>query len=59
MQGRGIRSESQDSRSPDSACSLGYDSREPSPDCVLDGEGNNNKRQNKGDAVKVVPMYLI
>nr|XP_015803625.2 mitogen-activated protein kinase-binding protein 1-like isoform X1 [Nothobranchius furzeri] len=35
-QGRRIRSESQDSRSPDSACSLGYDSREPSPDQVLD-----------------------
>ncbi|KAI3364429.1 hypothetical protein L3Q82_011222 [Scortum barcoo] len=36
MQGRGIRSESQESCSPDSACSLGYDSRESSPDCVLD-----------------------
>ncbi|KAM6915111.1 mitogen-activated protein kinase-binding protein 1-like [Xenentodon cancila] len=33
---RGIRGESQDSRSPDSACSLGYDSRESSPDRVLD-----------------------
>ncbi|XP_038141966.1 mitogen-activated protein kinase-binding protein 1-like [Cyprinodon tularosa] len=31
-----IRSESQDSRSPDSACSLGYDSRESSPDRTLD-----------------------
>ncbi len=38
MQGRGIRSESQESCSPDSACSLGYDSRESSPDCVMDGE---------------------
>lgn len=38
MQGRGIRSESQESRSPDSACSLGYNSRESSPDRVLDGE---------------------
>lgn len=41
MQGRGIRSESQQSqqsRSPDSACSLGYDSRESSPDRVPDGE---------------------
>ncbi|XP_029902723.1 mitogen-activated protein kinase-binding protein 1-like isoform X2 [Myripristis murdjan] len=28
--------ESQDSHSPDSACSLGYDSRESSLDCVLD-----------------------
>ncbi|XP_054871641.1 mitogen-activated protein kinase-binding protein 1-like isoform X2 [Amphiprion ocellaris] len=36
MQGRGIRSESQDSRSPDSACSLGYASRESSPDHILD-----------------------
>ncbi|XP_019124215.2 mitogen-activated protein kinase-binding protein 1 [Larimichthys crocea] len=36
MQGRGIRSESQESRSADSACSLGYDSRESSPDRVLD-----------------------
>ncbi|CAK6962647.1 mitogen-activated protein kinase-binding protein 1-like [Scomber scombrus] len=36
MQGRGIRSESQDSRSPDSACSLGYDSRRSSPEHVLD-----------------------
>ncbi|XP_069572308.1 mitogen-activated protein kinase-binding protein 1-like [Brachyistius frenatus] len=36
MQGRRIRSESQDSRSPDSACSLGYDSRESSPDRILD-----------------------
>ncbi|KAM9339134.1 mitogen-activated protein kinase-binding protein 1-like [Symphorus nematophorus] len=36
MQGRGIRSESQESHSPDSACSLGYDSRESSPDRVLD-----------------------
>ncbi|KAK2856450.1 hypothetical protein Q5P01_005185 [Channa striata] len=36
MQGRGICSESQDSRSPDSACSLGYDSRESSPDHILD-----------------------
>nr|XP_019947162.1 PREDICTED: mitogen-activated protein kinase-binding protein 1 [Paralichthys olivaceus] len=36
MQGRGIRSESQDSRSPDSACSLGFDSRESSLDGVLD-----------------------
>ncbi|XP_030260499.1 mitogen-activated protein kinase-binding protein 1-like [Sparus aurata] len=39
MQGRGIRSESQQSqqsRSPDSACSLGYDSRESSPDRVPD-----------------------
>ncbi|XP_047242986.1 mitogen-activated protein kinase-binding protein 1-like [Girardinichthys multiradiatus] len=31
-----IRTESQDSRSPDSACSLGYDSRESSPDRILD-----------------------
>lgn len=38
MQRRGIRSESQESRSPDSACSLGYDSRRSSPDRVLDGE---------------------
>uniref|UniRef100_UPI0037E78C83 mitogen-activated protein kinase-binding protein 1-like n=1 Tax=Semicossyphus pulcher TaxID=241346 RepID=UPI0037E78C83 len=36
MQGRAIRSESQESRSPDSACSLDYDSRESSPDQVLD-----------------------
>ncbi|KAM7395686.1 hypothetical protein PAMA_007112 [Pampus argenteus] len=36
MQGRRIRSESQDSRSPDSACSLGYDSRASSPERVLD-----------------------
>ncbi|XP_051265541.1 mitogen-activated protein kinase-binding protein 1-like isoform X3 [Dicentrarchus labrax] len=36
MQGRGIRSESQESRSPDSACSLGYNSRESSPDRVPD-----------------------
>ncbi|XP_076612469.1 mitogen-activated protein kinase-binding protein 1-like isoform X2 [Chaetodon auriga] len=36
MQGRGIRSESQESRSPDSACSLGYDSRESSPERILD-----------------------
>ncbi|XP_044026188.1 mitogen-activated protein kinase-binding protein 1-like isoform X2 [Siniperca chuatsi] len=36
IQGRGIRSESQESRSPDSACSLGYNSRESSPDHVLD-----------------------
>ncbi|XP_047429397.1 mitogen-activated protein kinase-binding protein 1-like [Mugil cephalus] len=35
-QGRGIRSGSQDSRSPDSACSLGYDSMESSLDGVLD-----------------------
>ncbi|XP_005449803.1 mitogen-activated protein kinase-binding protein 1 isoform X2 [Oreochromis niloticus] len=35
MQGQGIRSESQDSRSPDSACSLDYDSRESSPDHIL------------------------
>ncbi|XP_070781678.1 mitogen-activated protein kinase-binding protein 1-like [Enoplosus armatus] len=35
IQGRGIRSESQESRSPDSACSLGYNSRESSPDRVL------------------------
>lgn len=39
IQGRGIRSESQDSCSPDSACSLDYNSRESSPDHVLDGEG--------------------
>lgn len=38
MQGRGIRSESQDSRSPDSACSLDYDSSESSPDHILDGK---------------------
>ncbi|MEQ2170490.1 hypothetical protein GOODEAATRI_000694 [Goodea atripinnis] len=31
-----ICTESQDSRSPDSACSLGYDSRESSPDRILD-----------------------
>ncbi|XP_035990087.1 mitogen-activated protein kinase-binding protein 1 [Fundulus heteroclitus] len=31
-----IRTESQDSRSPDSACSLGYDSRESSPEHTLD-----------------------
>ncbi|XP_068564393.1 mitogen-activated protein kinase-binding protein 1-like [Cebidichthys violaceus] len=36
MQRRGIRSESKESRSPDSACSLGYDSRDSSPDRVLD-----------------------
>ncbi|XP_041661551.1 mitogen-activated protein kinase-binding protein 1-like [Cheilinus undulatus] len=36
VQGRAIRSESQESRSPDSACSLDYDSRESSPDQVLD-----------------------
>ncbi|XP_059212335.1 mitogen-activated protein kinase-binding protein 1-like [Centropristis striata] len=36
MQGRGIRSETKESRSPDSACSLGYDSRDSSPDRVLD-----------------------
>nr|XP_046229931.1 mitogen-activated protein kinase-binding protein 1-like isoform X3 [Scatophagus argus] len=35
-QGRGIRIDSQESRSPDSACSLGYDSRESSLDRVLD-----------------------
>lgn len=38
MQRRGIRSRTQESRSPDSACSLGYDSRGSSPDHVLDGE---------------------
>ncbi|XP_029281921.1 LOW QUALITY PROTEIN: mitogen-activated protein kinase-binding protein 1-like [Cottoperca gobio] len=38
MQGRGIRSESKESRSPDSACSLGYDSRDSSPDSVPDVE---------------------
>lgn len=38
MQGRGMRSGSQDSRSPDSACSLGYDSMGSSLDGVLDGE---------------------
>ncbi|XP_034756679.1 mitogen-activated protein kinase-binding protein 1-like [Etheostoma cragini] len=47
MQGRGIHSGSKKSRSPDSACSLGYDSRDSSPDRVLDGEvllsGDNNK----------------
>ncbi|XP_054900420.1 mitogen-activated protein kinase-binding protein 1-like [Poeciliopsis prolifica] len=32
------RAESQDSRSPDSACSLGYDSRESSPDRVPDAD---------------------
>ncbi|CAJ1077415.1 mitogen-activated protein kinase-binding protein 1-like isoform X2 [Xyrichtys novacula] len=32
MQGRGTHSQSQESRSPDSACSLDYDSRESSPD---------------------------
>ncbi|KAM4712862.1 mitogen-activated protein kinase-binding protein 1-like isoform 2-T2 [Anableps anableps] len=31
-----LRTDSQDSRSPDSACSLGYDSWESSPDRVLD-----------------------
>ncbi|CAB1458681.1 unnamed protein product [Pleuronectes platessa] len=36
MQGRGIRSEGQDSRSPDSACSLGFDHMESSLDGVLD-----------------------
>ncbi|XP_031166391.1 mitogen-activated protein kinase-binding protein 1-like isoform X2 [Sander lucioperca] len=36
MQGRGSHSESKKSRSPDSACSLGYDSRDSSPDRVLD-----------------------
>ncbi|XP_062266679.1 mitogen-activated protein kinase-binding protein 1-like [Platichthys flesus] len=36
MQGREIRSESQDSRSPDSACSLGFDHMESSLDGVLD-----------------------
>lgn len=38
MQRRGMRSESQDSRSPDSACSLGYDSRWSSPERAVDGE---------------------
>ncbi|XP_049446421.1 mitogen-activated protein kinase-binding protein 1-like isoform X1 [Epinephelus fuscoguttatus] len=36
MQGRGSRSDSKESRSPDSACSLGYDSRDSSPDRVRD-----------------------
>ncbi|KAK5853187.1 hypothetical protein PBY51_006997 [Eleginops maclovinus] len=35
-QGRGIRSGSKDSRSPDSACSLGYNSRDSSQNGVLD-----------------------
>ncbi|XP_014858358.1 PREDICTED: mitogen-activated protein kinase-binding protein 1-like isoform X2 [Poecilia mexicana] len=35
-QSQRTRAESQDSRSPDSACSLGYDSRESSPDRVPD-----------------------
>lgn len=38
MQRRGIHSESQESRSPDSACSLGYDSCRSSPDHMVDGE---------------------
>lgn len=38
MQGRGMHSGSQDSRSPDSACSLGYDSMGSSLDGVLNGE---------------------
>uniref|UniRef100_A0A3Q2ZRZ5 Mitogen-activated protein kinase-binding protein 1-like n=1 Tax=Kryptolebias marmoratus TaxID=37003 RepID=A0A3Q2ZRZ5_KRYMA len=33
---RRLRTESQDSRSPDSACSIGYDSTESGPDRVLD-----------------------
>ncbi|XP_017157686.1 mitogen-activated protein kinase-binding protein 1-like isoform X2 [Poecilia reticulata] len=35
-QSQRMHAESQDSRSPDSACSLGYDSRESSPDRVPD-----------------------
>ncbi|XP_014858359.1 PREDICTED: mitogen-activated protein kinase-binding protein 1-like isoform X3 [Poecilia mexicana] len=37
-QSQRTRAESQDSRSPDSACSLGYDSRESSPDRVPDAD---------------------
>ncbi|XP_074542001.1 mitogen-activated protein kinase-binding protein 1-like isoform X2 [Halichoeres trimaculatus] len=36
MQSRGIRCQSQESRSPDSACSLDYDSRVSSPDQLQD-----------------------
>uniref|UniRef100_A0A087X9D8 Mitogen-activated protein kinase binding protein 1 n=1 Tax=Poecilia formosa TaxID=48698 RepID=A0A087X9D8_POEFO len=36
-QSQRTHAESQDSRSPDSACSLGYDSRESSPDRIADG----------------------
>lgn len=36
--GQGMHGESQDSRSPDSACSLEYDRRESSPDYTLHGE---------------------
>ncbi|KAI4801648.1 hypothetical protein KUCAC02_019528 [Chaenocephalus aceratus] len=35
-QGRGVRSGSKESRSPDSACSLGYNSRDSSQNSVLD-----------------------
>lgn len=37
-QRRGIHDDGHESRSPDSACSLGYDSRTSSPDHVLEGE---------------------
>lgn len=35
---RGILADGHESRSPDSACSLGYDSRTSTPDHVLEGE---------------------
>lgn len=38
QQRRGIHGDGHESRSPDSACSLGYDSRASSPEHVLEGE---------------------
>lgn len=38
QQRRGIHGDGHESRSPDSACSLGFDSRTCSPDHVLEGE---------------------
>lgn len=38
VQQRGFPSYSQESHTPDSACSMGYDSRGSSPSSVLDGE---------------------
>ncbi|XP_060908400.1 mitogen-activated protein kinase-binding protein 1-like [Labrus mixtus] len=50
IKGRAIRSESMESRSPDSACSLDYDSRESSPNQVLDESADvESLRQDSSD----------
>ncbi|KAK7907226.1 hypothetical protein WMY93_015838 [Mugilogobius chulae] len=54
-----VSSSSEDSRSPDSACSVGYDSRESSPDYLLDADVDSlNQDSSEEEEQQVRPVTV-